>query len=84
MSEAYRRGKTISVTIKAEDGWRADEPVKATYSQIKDWVSKRYNGMKVHTLYIAQVKEKHGLIERENYNQSKKPDAKVPQVPPDS
>ena len=47
--------KQISVTIEAEDGWRADKPVKATYSQIKDWVAKHYNGMKVHTLYIAQV-----------------------------
>ena len=75
--------KQISVTIEAEDGWRSDKPVKATYSQIKDWVAKHYNGMKVHTLYIAQVKEKYGLIERENYNKSKKPDAKVPQVPPD-
>lgn len=75
--------KQISVTIEAEDGWRADKPVKATYSQIKDWVSEHYNGMKVHTLYIAQVKEKYGLIERENYNKSKKSDAKVPQVPPD-
>ena len=40
--------------------------------------------MKVHTLYIAQVKEKYGLIERENYNKGKgKAKAKVPQVPPD-
>ena len=73
--------KQISVTIETEDGWRADKPVKATYSQIKDWVSKHYNGMKVHTLYIAQVKEKYGLIERENYNKAKSTDSKQPGCP---
>lgn len=74
--------KQISVTIETEDGWRADKPVKATYSPIKDWVSKHYNGMKVHTLYIAQVKEKYGLIERENYNKGEGK-AKVPKVTPE-
>lgn len=34
-------------------------------------------------LYIAQVKRKHGLIERENYNVSKKEDQIVRQCPPE-
>ena len=32
----------------------------------------KYNdGMKVSNLYIAQIKQKHGIIERENYNKPK-------------
>ena len=41
-----------------------------------------YNdGMKVSNLYIAQVKAKYGIIERENYNLPKSEDAKQPQCP---
>ena len=39
--------------------------------------------MKVSSLYIAQVKQKHGIIERENYNKPKSEDAKQPQCPPE-
>ena len=38
---------------------------------------------KVSSLYIAQVKQKHGIIERENYNKPKSEDARQPQCPPD-
>ena len=38
------------------------------------------SGFKVPQLYIAQVKRKHGIIERENYNTCDGK-AKVPQVP---
>lgn len=37
---------------------------KATYDEIKDYVFKKF-GLKVSSLYIAQVKAKHGIIERE-------------------
>ena len=33
------------------------------------------------SLYIAQVKQKCGIIERENYNKPKSEDAKQPQCP---
>ena len=33
--------------------------------------------------YIAQVKQKYGIIERECYNKPKSEDAKQPQCPPD-
>ena len=39
--------------------------------------------MKVSSLYIAQVKQIHGIIERENYNKPKSEDAKQPQCPPE-
>lgn len=37
--------------------------------------------MKVSHLYIAQVKRKCGIIERENYNLSKAEDARQPKCP---
>ena len=54
----------------------------ATYGQIKDYVLE-HSGLKVSSLYIAQVKQKCGIIERENYNKSKSEDAKQPQCPPE-
>lgn len=37
--------------------------------------------VKVSTLYIAQIKRKYGLEIGENYNKSKKNDAKIPVCP---
>ena len=37
--------------------------------------------MKVSNLYIAQVKQKYGIIERENYHKAKNENAKQPQCP---
>ncbi|MGN0335608.1 MAG: 23S rRNA (uracil(1939)-C(5))-methyltransferase RlmD [Lachnospiraceae bacterium] len=54
----------------------------ATYGQIKDYVLE-HTGLKVSSLYIAQVKQKCGIIERENYNKAKTDDAKQPQCPPE-
>lgn len=53
---------------------------KATYEEIKDYVLE-HTGLKVSSLYIAQVKEKYGIIERENYNISKLENAKQLQCP---
>ena len=39
--------------------------------------------MKVSSLYIAQVKQKYGIIERENYNKPKSENAKQPKCPPE-
>ena len=52
----------------------------ATYGEIKKYVLDKY-GLKVSSLYIAQIKRKHGLIERENYNISKKENQRVPNCP---
>ena len=54
----------------------------ATYGQIKEYVLER-SGLKVSSLYIAQVKQKYGIIERENYNKPKSENAKQPQCPPE-
>lgn len=52
----------------------------ATYKQIQNYVLEKF-GFKVSTLYIAQVKKKHGLEVREHYNISKNENQKVPQCP---
>ena len=54
----------------------------ATYEQIKAYVLE-HTGLKVSHLYIAQVKQKHGIIERENYNKPKSENAKQPQCTKD-
>ena len=53
---------------------------KATYEEIRKYVLE-HTGLKVSHLYIAQVKQKHGIIERENYNKPKSEDARQPQCP---
>lgn len=53
----------------------------ATYEAIKDYV-KEQTGYKVSSLYIAQVKAKHGLDMRENFNLPKsEDDARQPKCP---
>ncbi len=52
----------------------------ATYEAIKDYVKKQ-TGYKVSSLYIAQVKAKHGLDMRENFNLPKSEDARQPKCP---
>lgn len=54
----------------------------ATYAIIKDYVMEKY-GLRINNLYIAQIKRKFGLIERENYHISKKENQKVPICPKD-
>ena len=55
---------------------------KATYEEIKEYVLE-HTGLKVSHLYIAQVKQKHGIIERENYNKPKSENARQPKCPPE-
>lgn len=55
---------------------------KATYAEIQTRV-KEQTGLNVTPLYIAQVKAKHGIIERENYNHSKSETTRTLKCPPD-
>lgn len=54
---------------------------KATYDEIKAYVLE-YTGLKVSSLCISQIKRKCRLEVGQNYNLSKKKDAKVSQCPP--
>ena len=55
---------------------------KATYEEIKAYVLE-HTGLKVSCLYIAQVKAKHGIIERDCYNKAKTEGNRVPKCPPE-
>lgn len=55
---------------------------KAIYHEIKDYVLE-HSGLKVSSLYIVQVKQKYGIIEREIYNKPNSKDAKQSQCPPE-
>lgn len=54
----------------------------ATYDQIKERVLQQ-TGLKVSSLYIAQVKQKYGIIERENYNEPKSENTRQPKCMPE-
>ena len=59
-----------------------DAESKATYEEIKDYVL-GYTGLIVSNLYIAQVKQKCGIIERANYNLPKSENARQPKCTPE-
>lgn len=72
----------IEVEIKMDELDLTAAESKATYDEIKEYVLEKH-GLKVSSLYISQVKRKCGLDVGQNYNLSKKEDAKVPQCPPE-
>ena len=77
LSEAKHR---ISVQVDMDELDLTAAESKATYEEIQEWVKEEY-GFHVTHLNIAQVKRKHGIIERENYNKPKSPDSKQPGCP---
>ena len=70
----------IEVKVDMDELDLTSAEAKATYKEIQDWVQEKY-GFHVTNLNIAQVKQKHGIIERENYNKPKSPDSKQPGCP---
>ena len=72
----------IEINLDMDELDLADAEKKATYQEIKDYVLE-HSSLKVSSLYIAQVKQKCGIIERENYNKPKSEDTKQPQCPPE-
>lgn len=72
----------IEIEVKMDELDLTSAESKATYEEIKAYVLE-HTGLKVSPLYIAQVKQKYGIIERENYNKPKSENAKQPQCPPE-
>lgn len=70
----------IDLTVDMDELDLTASEVKATYQEIKQYILDKYD-TKVSNLYIAQVKEKYGIIERENYNKPKSENTKQPQCP---
>ena len=56
----------ISIQVDMDELDLTSAESKATYEEIQVWVQEKY-GFHVTNLNIAQVKRKHGIIERENY-----------------
>lgn len=74
--------KKVRVEFSLEDMDMSGFQKGATYEQIKAYVLE-HTGLKVSSLYISQIKRKCGLDVGQNYNLSKKEDAKVPKCPPE-
>ncbi len=82
LSKGEIQSKKIRVDFSLEDMDMSGFQKGATYGEIKAYV-KEHTGLTVSSLYIAQVKQKCGIIERENYNKPKSENAKQPQCPPE-
>ena len=82
LSKGEIDSKKVRVEFSLEDMDMSGFQKGATYEQIKEYVLEKH-GLKVSSLYISQVKRKCGLDVGQNYNLSKKEDAKVPQCPPE-
>ncbi|MGN0666871.1 MAG: 23S rRNA (uracil(1939)-C(5))-methyltransferase RlmD [Huintestinicola sp.] len=67
----------IEVELKTDELDLTSAESKATYDEIKAYV-KEHTGLTVSSLNIAQVKQKCGIIERENYNKAKSKDSRQP------
>ena len=82
LSKGEIDSKKVRVEFSLEDMDMSGFQKGATYEQIKTYVLE-HTGLKVSFLYISQIKRKCGLDVGQNYNLSKKEDAKVPQCPPE-
>ncbi len=79
-TEVERRlvdSRKVKVDISLEDMDLSEFKGKATYEQIKTYVLEQ-TGLKVSSLYIAQIKKKCGLDVRENFNLPKSENARQP------
>ena len=79
-TEVERRmadSRKVKVDFSLEDMDLSEFKGKATYEQIKAYVLEK-TGLKVSSLYIAQIKKKCGLDVGENFNPAKSENARQP------
>ena len=84
-TEVERRmvdSRKVKVDFSLEDMDLSEFKGKATYEQIKAYVLEK-TGLKVSSLYIAQIKKKCGLDVGENFNPAKSENARQPQCTPE-
>ena len=82
LSKGEIDSKKVRVEFSLENMDMSGFQKGATYPQIKEYVQE-HSRLKVSSLYISQVKRKCGLDVGQNYNLSKKENAKQPQCPPE-
>ena len=70
----------ITVDLKMDELDVTAAETKATYEEIREYV-KEHTGLNVSNLYIAQVKQKCGIKERQNYNKPKSENTKQLKCP---
>ena len=80
LSKLHEAKHHVNVTVDMDEMDLTSAEAKATYDEIRDWVQEKY-GFHVTNLNIAQVKQKHGIIERENYNKPKSEYSRQPGCP---
>ena len=80
LSKLHEAKHHINVKVDMDELELTSAEAKATYKEIEEWVQEHY-GFHVTNLNIAQVKQKHGIIERENYNKPKSENNRQPGCP---
>ena len=80
LSKLHEAKHHINVKVDMDELDLTSAEAKATYKEIEEWVQEHY-GFHVTNLNIAQVKQKHGIIERENYNKPKSDGSRQPGCP---
>ena len=80
MSKLSSAKHHIEINVDMDELDLTSAEAKATYKEIQDWEQENY-GFHVTNLNIAQVKQKHGIIERENYNKPKSENSRQPGCP---
>ena len=82
LSKLHEAKHHINVKVDMDELDLTSAEAKATYKEIEEWVQEHY-GFHVTNLNIAQVKQKHGIIERENYNKPKSENSRQPGTTPE-
>jgi hypothetical protein len=82
LSKGMVDSRKVKVDFSLEDMDLSEFKGKATYEQIKAYVLEM-TGLKVSSLYIAQIKKKCGLDVGENFNPAKSENARQPQCTPE-
>ena len=82
LSKGMVDSRKVKVDFSLEDMDLSEFKGKATYEQIKEYVLEE-TGLKVSSLYIAQIKKKCGLDVGENFNLAKSDNARQPQCTPE-
>ena len=81
LSKGMVDSRKVKVDFSLEDMDLSEFKGKATYEQIKAYVLEQ-TGLKVSSLYIAQIKKKCGLDVGENFNLAKSENTRQPQCTP--
>ncbi len=79
---SHQSKKFAQIKVDTEDLVDDNSLARPTYENIKEYILNKF-GVKMHTLYIAQVKRKYGLPMRECCHKSKNEDYVQDQVTPE-